>query len=281
MTPTWDGAPPPPPAVIGPAGWLRVGLRGGAILSLLAVCFPTLLILRLPERLICGLGRPVTPHITQVVCRLACRVLGLRVTMRGAPMRGPGAYVANHVGWLDIFVLNACKRLYFVAKSEVAGWPGIGWLARGTGTVFIARDPRQAQAQTRVFEDRLRAGHRLLFFPEGTSTDGRRILPFKPTLFQAFLSDRLRDVLQVQPVTLVYHAPEGEDPRFYGWWGDMALGPAILAVLAVRRQGRVEVVYHPPMTVSDFRDRKALAAASEAAVRQGFVAALPPYHLCF
>ena len=274
MTPTWQGDPPPPARRLTPGDGLRVVLRGSAILSLLAVCFPLLLILRIPERLVFGLNRPVTPHITQFVCRAACRILGLSVTLRGAPMSGPGAYVANHVGWLDIFVLNACKRLYFVAKSEVAGWPGIGWLARGTGTVFVARDPRQAQAQTRLFEDRLRAGHRLLFFPEGTSTDGRRILPFKPTLFQAFLSDRLRDVLQVQPVTLVYHAPAGTDPRFYGWWGDMALGPSILSILAQAPQGRVEVIYHPPLRVADHPDRKRLAAAAEAAVRKGFVAAL-------
>ena len=275
MSRTWRGVESPEPRALGPGDWLRVARRGAAILALLVVSFPLLLLLRLPERLIFGLARPWTPHITQAVCRLACRALGLRREMRGAPMTGPGAYVVNHVSWLDIFVLNACKRLYFVAKSEVAGWPGIGWLARGTGTVFIARDPRAAQAQTRVFEDRLRAGHRLLFFPEGTSTDGCRVLPFRTTLFQAFFSDRLRGVLQIQPVSLVYHAPPGEAGFFYGWWGDMALGPAMLAVLAAPRQGHVEVIYHPPLAVADYPDRKSLAAAAEAAVRKGFEAALP------
>jgi len=109
----------------------------------------------------------------------------------------------------------------------------------------------------------------LLFFPEGTSTDGLRVLPFKPTLFQAFFSDRLRDVLQVQPVTLAYHAPEGEDARFYGWYGDMELGSNILSTLAVKRQGWVEVVYHPPLSVAAFAGRKALACAAETAVREG------------
>ena len=267
MNGTWDGAEPPGPRRLGLSDWLRVVRRGVPIILLLLVCFPLLLLLRGPERLVWGLARPVTPHITQAVCRRACVLLGLRLEVRGAPMQGPGAYVANHVGWLDIFVLNACKRLYFVAKSEVAGWPGIGWLARGTGTVFIARDPRRAAEQTRLFEDRLRAGHRLLFFPEGTSTDGLRVLAFKPTLFQAFFSDRLRDVLQVQPVSLAYRAPPGAAPGFYGWWGDMALGPAILSVLAVRRQGRVEVVYHAPLHVAAHADRKALALAAERAVR--------------
>ena len=272
MSQTWHGLEEPAPRVLGPADWLRVGRRGGALLVLLVVCFPLLLILRLPERLIFGLDRPVTPMITQFVCVMSCRVLGLARWMRGRPMRQPGAYVANHVSWLDIFVLNAGKPLYFVAKSEVAGWPGIGWLARGTGTVFIARDPRQAASQTRLFEDRLRAGHRLLFFPEGTSTDGRRVLPFKSTLFQAFRSDRLRDVMWIQPVTLVYRAPEGADGVFYGWWGDMALAPAILSVLAAPQQGGVEVIYHTPLRVADFPDRKTLAAMAEAEVRGG----LPP-----
>jgi lyso-ornithine lipid O-acyltransferase len=97
-------------------------------------------------------------------------------------MQHKGALVANHASWLDIFTLNACDRIYFVSKSEVAGWPGIGWLARATGTVFINRQGREAQMQKLLFEARLRAGHRLLFFPEGTSTDGQRVLDFKSTL---------------------------------------------------------------------------------------------------
>ena len=91
---------------------------------------------------------------------------------------------------------------------------GLGMAA--TGTVFIKRDPSQARQQTQVFQDRLLAGHRLLFFPEGTSTDGQRVLPFKPTLFQAFFAPGLRDEISIQPVSVIYHAPPGEEPRFYG-----------------------------------------------------------------
>ena len=178
-----------------------------------------------------------------------------------------GAVVANHGSWLDIFALNACQRVYFVAKSEVANWPGIGWLARATGTVFIRRDPREAKAQQQLFEDRIRAGHHLLFFPEGTSTDARRVLPFKPTLFAAFYSHGLEKVMQIQPVTVIYRAPEGEDPRFYGWWGKMDFGPHLLKILAAPRQGEVEVVFHEPVDVADFPSRKLLAAHCEAAVR--------------
>jgi 1-acyl-sn-glycerol-3-phosphate acyltransferase len=200
---------------------------------------------------------------------LACRILGQRREVRGAPMTGQGAFVANHVSWLDIFVLNASKRLYFVAKAEVAGWSGIGWLARGTGTLFFERDRRKAAAQAREMQDRLAAGHRLLFFPEGTSTDGLRVLPFRPTLFAAFFAGTNHDSNHVQPVSLSYTAPPGEAPVFYGWWGDTGFGESLVAILAAPRQGGVRVTYHPALAVADFADRKALAAAAEAAVRAG------------
>ncbi len=270
MSMTWNGAPAPPPPRLSACDWLRVVRRGAPVVLLLAVCFPLLLALRPPERAIWGLSRPVTPHITQFVCVWTCRFFGLARHVEGRPMRGMGAYVANHVSWLDIFVLNASKRLYFVAKSEVAGWGFIGWLARGTGTLFIRRDPRAAAVQAKVMEARLDAGHRLLFFPEGTSTDGLRVLPFRTTLFAAFFAPALQEALQVQPVSIVYTAPDGARPSFYGWYGDIGFGQSLLELLAVRRQGSVRVIYHAPLRVADFADRKALAVAAEAAVRSGF-----------
>ena len=125
------------------------------------------------------------------------------------------------------------------------------------------------QGQITVFRDRLAAGHKLLFFPEGTSTDGQQVLPFKPALFAAFFDPSLRDTLQMQAVTVNYQAPKGADPRFYGWWGDMDFGPHLLATLAAARQGGVQVIYHPPVRVADFADRKALAKAMEKQVREG------------
>ena len=201
--------------------------------------------------------------------------MGLRVVRRGQPMTGEGAIVANHSSWLDIFVLNASDRVYFVSKAEVAGWAGIGWLARATGTVFIARKGSEAKAQAELFETRLHAQHRLLFFPEGTSTDAIRVVPFKSTLFAAFFADGLRDRLSIQPVSVVYHAPPGQDPRFYGWWGDMDFASHFLRMLATWRHARVEVTFHDPVAVAAFPDRKALAAYCEAVIRAAHDAALP------
>jgi 1-acyl-sn-glycerol-3-phosphate acyltransferase len=246
-----------------------MALRGVTLAFLVTLGVVAMALIRLIERPLYGVHRPWTPWITQLVCRGAFAILGMRHETQGERMTQPGAVVANHASWLDIFSLNARKRIYFVSKSEVAGWPGIGLLAKITGTVFIARDPKQAKVQQSVFEERLLAGHKLLFFPEGTSTDGLRVLPFKSTLFQAFFTPDLRHELYIQPVTVIYTAPQDEDARFYGWWGDMDFGSHLVRTLAVRRHGSVKVVYHQPVKVDNFANRKALAAHVEEVVRRG------------
>nr|WP_090026930.1 lysophospholipid acyltransferase family protein [Lutimaribacter saemankumensis] len=271
--PEWDMPPEPAHERIPVMGWVRVFLRGLALIAVIGVCLGLMFVGHyLIERPFYGKKRPLTPYLTVFVCRSAFIILGMKYSRRGARMDQRGAVVANHSSWLDIFTLNAGKRIYFVSKAEVAGWPGIGTLAKATGTVFINRDRRDARKQQDIFEDRLLAGHKLLFFPEGTSTDGMVVLPFKTTLFQAFFSDHLRHEMHIQPCTVVYRAPEGADPRFYGWWGDMEFGPHLLKVLAAPKQGAVEVIYHEPVRVDDFPNRKSLAAHLEDAVRAG----MPP-----
>lgn len=265
--PSWQSDDTPDPITLGLIGWLLVVLRGVPLAILVFGGLIILLTIRLIERPVFGVQRPVTPFITQFVCRNAFRILGIGFRTSGELMQQRGAVVANHTSWLDIFALNARKRVYFVSKAEVAKWPGIGWLARATGTVFIERNPKKAREQTRIFETRLKAGHKLLFFPEGTSTDGLRVLPFKTTLFAAFFTDELREFMYVQPVSAVFHAPKGQPDRFYGWWGDMEFGPHLLKTLGARKQGWVELIYHAPAKVSDFANRKALAAHCEQAVR--------------
>jgi len=267
MSPTWDSKEPLEQDRISPLGWVRACLRGLVLGAVVFGGLGLLLLVRLIERPLCGVDRPVTPYITQGVCRSAFAILGMALLVRGPRMKARGAVVANHSSWLDIFALNARKNVYFVSKSEVASWPGIGWLARATGTVFIRRDPRDVREQVALFEERLQHGHRLLFFPEGTSTDGQRVLSFKPTLFAPFFSDSLVHDMRIQPVTVIYHPPDGTDPRFYGWWGDMGFGDHLLRVLAQRPQGKVELVYHPPVRVDEFPNRKSLASHLEAQVR--------------
>lgn len=271
---TWlpDHQDAPPKRPFGAGGWWRVIRRGAPMGVLVFGGLAVLLAVRLIERPLRGDARPWTPHITQTVCRSALWLLGLQRITKGTPDGQASAAVANHASWLDIFVLNAGQRIYFAAKSEVSGWPGIGWLARATGTLFIKRKRAEAKDHVAEFAQRLQVGHQLMFFPEGTSTDGRRVLPFKPTLFAAFLDPAIGQDLRIQPITLAYHAAVGEDTRQYGWWGDMDFAPHLLSTLAAKHHGQVHVIYHPAVAVRTAGDRKTLAAILEVAVRDGLIA---------
>lgn len=268
---TWNDVPEPPAREISWFGWILVVVRGVPLAVLFLAGFPILLAIRLVELLTGATERAWSAWYVHYVFWVGLRIIGLRLSVKGSPLKGPGAIVANHSSWLDIFALYAWQEVFFVSKAEVAAWPVIGTLAKGAGTVFIRRHRPDAAKQKAMFEDRLKMGHRLVFFPEGTTSDGLRVLPFKSTLFAAFFADGLRDILQIQPVSVIYSAPKNDpDQAFYGWWGDMAFGPSLLKVLATPSQGQIDLILHPGARVCDFRDRKALSAHCEALVRGPF-----------
>ena len=268
MSLTWRGAAEPPPRRLGSAGRLRAAARLAALVPATALVTVAFLALRAVERPLHGPGGPWSRRVKRLGLRVTLAVIGLRLRRIGHPIRGAGAQVSNHTGWLDIWALNAASEVTFVSKAEVRGWPVLGWMAAVSGTVFITRRRGDSAAQQAALVRRLAAGETLAFFPEGTSTDGRRVLPFRSTLFAALSGPGLGD-LAVQPVTLAYHAPPGERADVYGWWGGMTLLPHLLTVLSLPRRGEVEVVLHPPLRVRAHPDRKALARACEAAVREG------------
>ncbi len=273
MSVTWHGAPPPTPVRITAAGWAILAARALIIALMVLIGLTLIGLVRLVERPLHRQARPWTPRIVRGFAIGLLGVLGIRRTVRGRPMRGAGAVVANHVSWLDIFSLYAAMPVTFVSKAEVAAWPVFGFLARIAGTLFIDRNGRRAGTHRDLLVDHLRNGHRIALFPEGTSTDGMRVLPFKTTLFAAFLNQDMPPALAVQPVTIRYTAPPGAEPAFYGWWGDMDFGSHALKVLSRWRQGAVTLVFHAPHAVADYPDRKALCAACEAEVRAGLAAA--------
>jgi len=159
--------------------------------------------------------------------------------------------------------------VYFVSKASVSGWPVIGTVARATGVLFIERRISNAARHTSLFSDRLAGGDRLMFFPEGTSTDGRRGLKFRSSLFASLFEQSDPNVTWVQPVTLNYIAPNGARADFYGWWGDMAFAPHFALILSRLKQGHIEMVFHTPLNAADYPDRKVLTSATEDAVRGG------------
>lgn len=208
--------------------------------------------------------------------RIVCRILGIRVEVIGdAPRRGPLLIASNHVSWLDIVVLSAVAPVSFVAKKDVATWPFFGRLAHLQRSVFVDRDRRHATGGAHdEMRDRLRDGDMLVLFAEGTSGDGRSVLPFKSSFFGAAETTGVG----VQPVTLAYrgHRNLPMNRRLlpsYAWYGDMDLVPHLLGAL---RLGPIEVtvVCHPELSLQGGATRKDLARHAEAEVRRGLALAL-------
>lgn len=250
-------------------GWLRVILR-------FIPCALVIMILMMPLSLlrVVGLWR-AGQFVVCFACWSCLKILGMPLIIKGLAMKHAGVVVANHSSWLDILTLNTSQKVFFVAKSEVRNWPAIGAMARVVGTVFIKRKRVDAKVQHDLFLDHATKGHKLLFFPEGTSTDGCHVLPFRSSLFQAFFAADLIDLMWVQPVTVLYFAPKGQRADFYGYWGEMEMLDHMIHVLSQPKQGRVEVVFHAPLKIADFTDRKALANAAYASVAGGMPNRLP------
>lgn len=209
---------------------------------------------RLRDRLL----QPVARHWF----RLVLRVMGVRQHVSGTPADGPVLVAANHVSWLDIVVLGSHLGSCFVSKSEVAAWPLVGWLARQGGTLFIHRG-RHDSAE-RIAHDmtgRLLRGHRVLFFPEGTTSDGMSVKRFKNRLFQPAVQINA----PVQPVALAYvRGPEAVDPVAY--IGGMSMAASVRGVLA-RRRTEVAVRWCEAFSTAGL-ERRDVAAMAEARVMQ-------------
>ena len=124
------------------------------------------------------------PHLYH---RILCALIGVRIREVGRRSTAtPALILSNHVSWLDICVIAALAPVVFIAKSEVAGWPVFGWLARLQRTIFINRQARhQTGAATREIAARLLGGDAVVLFAEGTSSDGIRVLPFRSSLVGA------------------------------------------------------------------------------------------------
>ncbi len=204
--------------------------------------------------------------------KVLCALFGLKVETEGEPVRGRQVVIAsNHLSYLDIPVFSCFVPWSFVARADVADWPLFGTLARLQQTAFTSRARTDAMKDRDTLSAALRAGRNLIIFPEGTSSDGAAVLPFKSSLLGAALS---QPGLAVQPVTLVLLETDGRPVSgpatrdLYAWHGDMTLPPHLWA-FAKSRGARLRLVFHPPVDPEQCQDRKRLAAACEASVAAG------------
>lgn len=207
---------------------------------------------------------PLADRLPRFYHHWSSRILGFRVVVAGTPSPvRPTLFVANHISYVDIEVLGGWIEGSFIAKHEVARWPLFGRLAKLQRTVFIDRRQRSTADQRNAIRERLDRGDNLILFPEGTSGDGARVLPFKSALFSVADYHGPHGPLSVQPVSLAYVRLDGIPlGRFYrpfvAWYGDMGLAPHLWAMLGMGVVG-VEVTFHPPVTMAAFDSRKALA----------------------
>lgn len=266
---TWNDAHPAPLPPASPGGRIAGAMRLVAFLTMTLTLLPLFVAGRY---LRAWAGHWVTFHfaIAKGWSHASLWLIGLRLRVRGTPVKG-GALVANHSTWADIPVLRSVTLMYFVAKSEVRGWPLVGFISHVTGTIFVERRRSQAKHQERMLRERIAASQLLIFFPEATSTDGLRVLPFKSSLFSAFFYDHHGADLWIQPVSIRYFpAPDSGLPAsFYGWWGDMDLGSHIWQVMCRSFGGTAVVTFHEPVKPAAFADRKALADHCSAVVATG------------
>ncbi|TWA69025.1 lyso-ornithine lipid acyltransferase [Azospirillum brasilense] len=247
-------------------------VRGG--LRLAVYLLWTLLLIPV-QALAVALRSPLRHRIPQLYHRVCAAILGIGVVVRGERAKdGPVLFVSNHSSYLDITVLGSVIPGSFVAKSEVAGWPFFGVLAKLQQTVFVERKARSGvEKQRDELGARLDAGDSLILFPEGTSSDGNRTLPFKTALF-AVAARRIGDrPLTVQPVSIAPTRLDGIPMGIafrpcYAWYGDMDLAPHLWTVFTLGRM-TVEVEFHPPVTIDGFSSRKVLADHCQRAVARG------------
>ncbi len=195
--------------------------------------------------------------------RMVSRSLGVTTSVRGRMVSGAVLYVANHLSWLDIPVLGSHLHGSFVAKAEVGQMGFVGFLADIQRTIYVERARRSESAsQADTIQTRLKRGDNVILFPEGTSNDGVRLLPFKSTLFSVMDGAGMED-FRIQPVTLAYTHLNGlplirSRMVDIAWIGDMELGSHAMDLMQLGRI-QAEIHCHPPVRRTDFPDRKALA----------------------
>lgn len=191
-------------------------------------------------------------------------ILNVRLIISGSPPAAnsaPAMFVANHVSWLDIWAINAVRTVHFVAKSEVRDWPLIGWLAEQAGVIFIERARRRDTSRVAsAGAMALRQGQSLCVFPEGTTSDGTHLHPFRSSLLQS----AVEAAAPVWPVTIKYLLDDGMPNTRVAYAGDTSLAESMRAILS-HREILLHLVFSEPIA-SLGRDRRELADQAEAVI---------------
>jgi len=216
------------------------------------------------QMLALALGCRLADRLPSRYHAMVCRIFGLEIEIRGEISRAvPTMFVANHISYLDIATLGATVPAQFVAKADIADWPLFGFLAKLQRTIFVDRRVRSSAKQRDSLVERLQGGTSIIMFPEGTSGDGSRVLPFKSALFSAAAVEVAAGPITVQPVSVTYTKLNGMPlgrhfMPFVAWYGDMELLPHMWQLIGL---GHINVIvhFHAPVSLAAFSSRKQLA----------------------
>lgn len=200
-----------------------------------------------------------------VFSSIACRVFGIKVKLQGVVCaHKPVLFVSNHSSYWDMFIFRTLAHGRFVAKADMLRWPVLGWLTRLFHPIYVNRRRAHISAHKNHLQTALDRGENVILFPEGTSNDAVRVLPFKTALFAVAAQKDSQHECMVQPVSISYIALDGIRMEkwlkpCYAWYGDMDLIPHLWRMAGLGKLS-VEVYFHKAVTLSEFGDRKKLAA---------------------
>ena len=202
---------------------------------------------------------------------LILRLFGLELKVVGKQSLNSKIFVCNHISWTDILVIQSVIDIIFIAKSEVKKMPGLGFLASIANTIFIDRNPQKISEDSHFIKKIIKKGAFICFFPEGTSTDGLRVLKFKSGFFQLLFDKNLNiknEHNTVQPLSIYYKVNNKKLSKdFYGWWGSMSIITHIVKILCLS-SGSVILKFHTPLDSKDFSNRKELTTAVESIISE-------------
>jgi 1-acyl-sn-glycerol-3-phosphate acyltransferase len=241
-------------------GWMRIFWRALGLIVLLLIFVPLHYLYR-----IFAYGSP----FPMLFLRYAGRVCGARVESVGTHLKRDVFYIANHISWIDILALAGASGTAFVAKAELEQSPMVGWLASLNRTVFVKREHRLGVAeQINALKEALADNWSVTVFPEGTTTDGQSLLPFKTSMLSV-LEPPPPGVL-VQPVVIDY----GPVAEWIGWIGEEGGFNNAKRVLARKGSFKVRLHFLEPFSPADFRGRKAISAEARRRIEEALCEAL-------
>ncbi len=234
------------------------------------VVVPTQLVVLLLHK---GNGAYIMPWLWQ---KAVCKIFRINIQITGTPYTDTQTiYIGNHISYLDIPAVGSILRASFVAKKDVASWPVFGFLSKLQQTAFISRSREDAKKEKHALDTMLDEGKSLIIFPEGTSTDGCEVLPFKSSLFSIAYKEGLEDI-RIQPITINMTRVDKreiktqDDRDIYSWHLNMDTPlEKHLWRFALSRGATISLNFHDVLKASDLKDRKTLAKACYNAVSNG------------